>query len=165
MADIEQGSVRANGLEFRYLHAGSGPLALCYHGFPDSPWSYRYLLPALADSGYHAVAPFARDFAPTQLPDDRHHVHSSTMVADVLGLRDVLSGDEPAVLVAHPEVVHERPLPRPAVLARYGAGLVRPPAGHMPVARPVRAQRQLDRQPVEPRRAIGGQLQLHDGQR
>ncbi|MFC5138340.1 alpha/beta fold hydrolase [Actinomycetospora rhizophila] len=101
MADIEQGSVQANGLEFRYLHAGSGPLALCYHGFPDSPWSYRHLLPALADAGYHAVAPFARGFAPTQLPDDRHHVHSSTMVADVLALREALSGEDAAVLIAH----------------------------------------------------------------
>jgi hypothetical protein len=48
VADIEQGSVRANGLEFHYLHSGRGPLALCYHGFPDSPWSYRHLLPVLA---------------------------------------------------------------------------------------------------------------------
>jgi pimeloyl-ACP methyl ester carboxylesterase len=97
----ERGSVHANGLEFHYLAAGEGPLALCYHGFPDSPWSYRYLLPALAEAGYRAVAPFARGFAPTQLPADRHHVHSSTMVADVLALHDALGGGRDAVLIAH----------------------------------------------------------------
>jgi pimeloyl-ACP methyl ester carboxylesterase len=72
------GTVRANQLTFEYLTQGDGPLALCIHGFPDSPYSYsysyRYLLPALAGAGYRAVAPFNRGFAPTELPDDRHHI-------------------------------------------------------------------------------------------
>ena len=84
MQEFNRGSVRANQLTFEYLTQGDGPLALCVHGFPDSPFSYRYLLPALADAGYRAAAPFNRGFAPTELPDDRHHVHSSTMVADHL---------------------------------------------------------------------------------
>src|SRR5580692_6487863 len=79
MQDFKRGTVRANQLTFEYLTAGDGPLALCVHGFPDSPYSYRYLLPALAEAGYRAVAPFNRGFAPTELPDDRHHIHSSTM--------------------------------------------------------------------------------------
>ena len=58
MAEFERGTVRANQLNFEYLTMGDGPLALCVHGFPDSPYSYRYLLPALADAGYRAVAPF-----------------------------------------------------------------------------------------------------------
>ena len=55
--------VRANLLTFEYLEAGEGPLALCMHGFPDTPFSYRHLLPALADVGFHAVAPFVRGFS------------------------------------------------------------------------------------------------------
>ncbi len=101
MSDLERGTVRANGLEFHYLEAGEGPLALCYHGFPDSPWTYRYLLPELARAGYRGVAPFARGFAPTELPVDRHHVHSSMMVADVLALREALGGGADSVLIAH----------------------------------------------------------------
>ena len=49
MQDFKRGTVRANQLTFEYLTAGDGPLALCVHGFPDSPYSYRYLLPALAE--------------------------------------------------------------------------------------------------------------------
>ena len=98
MPDFDRGTVDANGLEFHYLEAGSGPLALCVHGFPDSPWTYRHLLPELANAGYRAVAPFNRGFAPTQLPADRHHVHTSTMVADVLALHEALGGDGDAVL-------------------------------------------------------------------
>jgi len=101
MSDFERGTVQANGLEFHYLAAGSGPLALCLHGFPDSPWTYRYLLPELARAGYRAIAPFNRGFAPTELPADRHHVHSSTMVADAIALGEALAGGQEAVLVAH----------------------------------------------------------------
>jgi pimeloyl-ACP methyl ester carboxylesterase len=101
MPDLERGTVEANGLQFHYLAAGDGPLALCLHGFPDSPWTYRYLLPELARAGYRAVAPFNRGFAPTELPADRHHVHSSTMVADALALGEALAGGQEAVLIAH----------------------------------------------------------------
>ncbi len=98
---VEQGSLEANGLTFGYLAAGRGPLALCLHGFPDSPYTYRHLLPALAGAGYRAVAPFARGFAPTSVPPDRHHVHTSTMVADQIALATALDGGPDAVLVAH----------------------------------------------------------------
>ncbi len=101
MPDFERGTVEANGLQFHFLAAGSGRVALCLHGFPDSPWTYRYLLPELARAGYRAIAPFNRGFAPTELPADRHHVHSSTMVADAIALGDALAGGEQAVLIAH----------------------------------------------------------------
>jgi len=46
------------------------------------------------------VAPFNRRLAPTELPDDRHHVHTSTMVADQIALHEAL-GDDQAILIAH----------------------------------------------------------------
>ncbi len=55
MEDFNTGTVRANQLTFAYLTAGDGPLALCVHGFPDSPYSYRFLLPALARDRAQAV--------------------------------------------------------------------------------------------------------------
>jgi pimeloyl-ACP methyl ester carboxylesterase len=64
------GSVRANDLEFAYLELGTGPLALCLHGFPDSAHGWRHQLPALADAGYRAVAPWMRGYAPTAIPAD-----------------------------------------------------------------------------------------------
>ena len=99
--DFERGDVRANGIRFHYLTMGEGPLALCLHGFPDSPWTYRYILPELADAGYRAVAPFNRGFAPTEPPADRHHVHTSMMAADANALHEALGGDGNAVLIAH----------------------------------------------------------------
>jgi pimeloyl-ACP methyl ester carboxylesterase len=99
--DFKRGRVEANGIEFEYLEAGNGPLALCIHGFPDTPFTYRFLLPQLAAAGFHAVAPFARGFAPTQLPPLRYQVHTSVMVADQIALARALGGGPDALLVAH----------------------------------------------------------------
>src|SRR3954463_5223801 len=88
--------VHANGVDFAYLEAGSGPLALCLHGFPDTAGGWRVLLPALADAGSHAVAPFMRGYAPTSLAaDGRYQV--GALAADAVALHEVLGGDEQAV--------------------------------------------------------------------
>lgn len=99
---IESGSVAANGLEFAYLAAGpaDGPLALCFHGFPDTAWGYRHLLPALAAAGYRAVAPFMRGYAPTSIPTDGQY-SSASLVADAGALHQALGGDERAVIIGH----------------------------------------------------------------
>src|SRR3954447_4475484 len=86
------GSIEANGLTFHYLEAGSGPLALCLHGFPDSAWTWRFLLPVLADAGFHAVAPFLRGYAPTQVPADGAY-ETGALVADAVALHEALGGD------------------------------------------------------------------------
>ena len=93
-------TVRANGLEFGLLEAGTGPLALCLHGFPDSAHTWRHLLPALAEAGFHAVAPFLRGYAPTAVPDDGRY-GIDALVADAVALHQVLDGDGDAVLIGH----------------------------------------------------------------
>jgi pimeloyl-ACP methyl ester carboxylesterase len=82
MPESKTGNVQANGLRFHHLEMGQGPLALCLHGFPDSPWTYRYLLPELAKAGYRAVAPFMRGYAPTEVPTDGN-CHTSDLAKDV----------------------------------------------------------------------------------
>jgi pimeloyl-ACP methyl ester carboxylesterase len=97
---LRSATVRANGLQFGILEAGSGPLALCLHGFPDSADSWRHLLPALAGAGFHAVAPFMRGYAPTAVPADGAY-HLGALVADAVALHEVLGGDRNAVLIGH----------------------------------------------------------------
>jgi pimeloyl-ACP methyl ester carboxylesterase len=93
-------TVSANGLAFEVLEAGSGPLALCLHGFPDSAHGWRHLLPALAGAGFHAVAPFMRGYAPTEVPEDGSY-STGALTADALALHDALDGDGEAVLIGH----------------------------------------------------------------
>ncbi|HXQ60727.1 MAG TPA: alpha/beta hydrolase [Acidimicrobiales bacterium] len=99
---MKERRVKANDVEFSYLEAGpdGGPLALCLHGFPDSAHTWRHLLPALGDAGYHAVAPWMRGYAPTQVPADGRY-QTGALAADAGALHETLGGDGRAVLIGH----------------------------------------------------------------
>jgi pimeloyl-ACP methyl ester carboxylesterase len=98
--DLHHGRASANGVDFAYLEAGDGPLALCLHGFPDSAWTWRHLLPELAAAGFRAVAPFMRGYAPTSVPEDGLY-QPGALAADAIALHDALDGDGDAVLIGH----------------------------------------------------------------
>lgn len=99
---IEQHHVQANGVDFAYLSVGEAdaPLALCLHGFPDSPWGWRHLLPQLAAAGFRAVAPFQRGYAPTAVPADGLY-QSGVLGVDANALHAALGGDDRAVIIGH----------------------------------------------------------------
>lgn len=91
--------VRASNLNFHVLETGSGPLVLCLHGFPDTAHSFRHQMPALADAGYHVVAPFMRGYAPTDpAPDGRYE--SAALSVDVIALINALGASD-AIVFGH----------------------------------------------------------------
>ncbi len=93
-------TVRIRDLDVAYLSSGSGPLALCLHGFPDTAHTWRHLLPRLTDAGYRAVAPFTRGYAPTAVPADGLY-QTGALAADANALHEVLGGDADAVIIGH----------------------------------------------------------------
>ena len=93
------GSIKANGVMFRYLEAGEGPLVLCLHGFPDNAYTFSRMMSDLADAGFRVVAPFMRGYAPTEVPSDGRY-QSAVLGMDVLALIQAL-GAEQAALVGH----------------------------------------------------------------
>jgi pimeloyl-ACP methyl ester carboxylesterase len=99
---MEHHSVHANGLRVSYFEAGpaDGPLALCLHGFPDTAHTWRFLLPELAARGFHAVAPFLRGYAPTEIPPDGHY-QLGALISDANALHEILGGGDDAVLIGH----------------------------------------------------------------
>ena len=92
--------VETNGVQLRIAEMGSGPLVLLVHGFPESWYSWRHQLPALAAAGYHAVAPDMRGYGKSDKPEavEAYDIHHLT--ADLAGLVDAL-GQEQAVLIGH----------------------------------------------------------------
>ena len=114
MTAVAEGRVDGQRCRLRLPRSGSGPLALCLHGFPDTAWSWRHLLPALAEAGFHAVAPFMRGYAPTAVPTDGRY-QIGALVADALALHDVLGGDGDAVIIGHDW----------GAMATYGAAVLR----------------------------------------
>jgi pimeloyl-ACP methyl ester carboxylesterase len=102
MQEPQAKTLTANAVEFSYLEAGpaDGPLALCLHGFPDSAHTWRYLLPALGQAGYHAVAPWMRGYAPTAIPADGRY-QTGALATDAGALHQALGGGGDAVLIGH----------------------------------------------------------------
>ncbi|HEX5061150.1 MAG TPA: alpha/beta hydrolase, partial [Kofleriaceae bacterium] len=91
--------VQANGLRFAYLSAGSGPLVLLVHGFPDTAHTWDHALPKIAAAGYRAVAPFTRGYHPTEIPAAGAY-DSDTLGRDVLALIEAL-GEQQAIVIGH----------------------------------------------------------------
>jgi pimeloyl-ACP methyl ester carboxylesterase len=92
--------VETNGIRMRIAEQGSGPTVVLCHGFPESWYSWRHQLPALAAAGYHAVAPDMRGFGGTDRPDAVEQYTQLHHVGDMVGLLDAL-GVERAAIVGH----------------------------------------------------------------
>ena len=72
MPDITHRMVETNGIDMHVAEAGPTdvPLVVLCHGFPESWYSWRHQLPALAEAGYHVVAPDQRGYGRTTAPAD-----------------------------------------------------------------------------------------------
>ena len=89
-----------NGIRMRVVEQGEGPLVLLAHGWPESWYSWRHQLPALAAAGYHAVAPDMRGYGGTDAPPAVEDYDIFHLCGDLVGLIEAL-GEAQAVLVAH----------------------------------------------------------------
>lgn len=100
MIDLEHHSVNANGIRLHYVACGSGPTVILVHGFPESWYSWRHQLPALASAGYRAVAVDVRGYGRSSKPvrvDDYRMINN---VGDMVGLVRALDCGS-AVIVGH----------------------------------------------------------------
>jgi pimeloyl-ACP methyl ester carboxylesterase len=90
-----------NDVRLHYVEAGSGPLIVLLHGFPEFWWSWRLQIPALVEAGYHVVVPDQRGYAESEKPGDWRAYGIETLAADVAALiRDEL-GEQRAFVVGH----------------------------------------------------------------
>jgi pimeloyl-ACP methyl ester carboxylesterase len=97
--EITHRQIETNGISMHIAEAGSGPLVVLVHGWPELWYSWRHQLPALA-AGYHTVAPDMRGFGETDAPEEIESYSLRHQIADVLGLLDAL-GTEQTTLVGH----------------------------------------------------------------
>ncbi|WNO70785.1 MULTISPECIES: alpha/beta fold hydrolase [unclassified Streptomyces] len=88
------------GGRIHLVEQGSGPLVLLVHGFPESWYSWRHQLPALAAAGYRAVAIDVRGYGRSSKPRDVDAYRMLAHVADNVGVVRAL-GEETATVVGH----------------------------------------------------------------
>jgi pimeloyl-ACP methyl ester carboxylesterase len=178
--------VDTNGVQLRVIEAGDrgAPVVVLAHGFPELAYSWRHQISALAEAGYHVLAPDQRGYGGSSRPDaiDAYNIHELT--ADLVGLLDDV-GAERAVWVGHDWgaiVVWNMPLLHPDRVAAVAALSVPPlPRAHKPPTLAFRrtfgenffyilyfqepgvADAELDGDPARTmRRMMGGQPALND---
>lgn len=91
MDDLEHGYVRVNGIQMHYVIAGSGPVLLLLHGFPEFWYSWRKQIAGLKDR-FTVVAPDLRGYNETDKP--LWGYETDVLTADVIGLIDAIGKDK-----------------------------------------------------------------------
>jgi pimeloyl-ACP methyl ester carboxylesterase len=99
-SDVVHRQLPVDGVELHLAEAGSGPLVVLLHGFPELWYSWRHQLPALADAGYRAIAPDLRGYGRSSAPREIEAYSLEAVCGDFIGLLDRL-GEDPAVFVGH----------------------------------------------------------------
>jgi len=89
-----------NGVRLVYDEAGTGPLVLLAHGWPELAHSWRNQIPALATAGFRVVAPDMRGYGESGAPTGVEDYTILHLVGDFVGLLDHL-GAADAVVIGH----------------------------------------------------------------
>jgi pimeloyl-ACP methyl ester carboxylesterase len=99
-----------NGLRMHVLEAGfedrGRPCVLLLHGFPELAFSWRKVMPALAEAGYHVIAPDQRGYGRTSGWDasydgDLNPFRLTNLVRDAMGLVSAFGYHSVAAVVGH----------------------------------------------------------------
>lgn len=92
--------IKTNGISLRVAEMGAGPLVILVHGWPESWYSWRHQIPALAAAGYRVVAPDMRGYGGSDKPvavEDYDIRHTTGDLADLV----TALGETSAILVGH----------------------------------------------------------------
>jgi pimeloyl-ACP methyl ester carboxylesterase len=92
--------VETNGIRMHYAEAGSGPLVVLCHGFPESWYSWRHQIEALAEAGFRVVAPDQRGYGQTDRPEAVDAYTIFHLAGDIVGLVNGLQ-ERSAAIVGH----------------------------------------------------------------
>ena len=89
-------------MQLRVIEAGDrgAPVVVLAHGFPELAYSWRHQIPALAEAGYHVLAPDQRGYGGSSKPEAVDAYNVVELSADIVGLLDDV-GAERAVIVGH----------------------------------------------------------------
>ncbi len=100
MSTPTQRIVESNGIHINIAELGEGPLVLLAHGFPESWYSWRHQIGALAEAGFRVVALDMRGYGKSDAPQVIDQYTILHLVGDIIGVLDAL-GAPTAVIVGH----------------------------------------------------------------
>jgi epoxide hydrolase 4 len=74
------------GVRLHVVEQGEGPLVVLLHGFPEFWYSWRAQIPAVADAGFHVVAPDMRGYNLSDKPRGVRAYRVEVLARDVANL-------------------------------------------------------------------------------
>jgi pimeloyl-ACP methyl ester carboxylesterase len=100
LSEPTQRTIESNGIRLNVAEQGKGPPVILCHGFPETWYSWRHQLTALAAAGFHAVAPDMRGYGKSDRPEAIDQYTIFHLIGDLVGLLDALEAPT-AVIVGH----------------------------------------------------------------
>ena len=97
---IKEYDIATNGISLHVTEQGDGPVVLFCHGFPDTAYTWRRQMKAVAAAGYRAVAPDMRGYGRSSAPADANLYTPLHTAGDLVGLLDALKLSS-ATIVGH----------------------------------------------------------------
>jgi pimeloyl-ACP methyl ester carboxylesterase len=98
MDRIAHHMIEANGIRLHLAEMGEGPAVVLCHGWPETWYSWRHQLPALADAGFRVIAPDMRGYGRSDRPEPIEAYTQLHIVGDMVGLLDALSIEQAAIV-------------------------------------------------------------------
>jgi pimeloyl-ACP methyl ester carboxylesterase len=86
MSELQHKFVTSNGIKMHFVEQGEGPVVVMCHGWPESWYSYRHQIRALADAGYRVIAPDQRGYGQTDAPEAIDSYNVLNLVGDIIGM-------------------------------------------------------------------------------
>jgi pimeloyl-ACP methyl ester carboxylesterase len=97
---VKESDIATNGIFLHVTEQGEGPVVLFCHGFPDTSYTWRRQMNAVASAGYRAIAPDMRGYGRSSVPADANLYTPLHTTGDLVGLLDALNIPS-AVIVGH----------------------------------------------------------------
>jgi len=97
---VQHRMVEANRIRLHVAELGEGPAVVLCHGWPETWYSWRHQLPALAAAGFCVLAPDMRGYGRSDRPEAIEAYTQLHIVGDMVGLLDALDIPQ-AVIIGH----------------------------------------------------------------
>jgi pimeloyl-ACP methyl ester carboxylesterase len=90
--------IETNGIKMHIAEQGRGELLILCHGFPECWYAWRHQISAIAEAGFHVVAPDLRGYGQTDQPQSVEAYNILELTSDIVGLVHALDREQAAIV-------------------------------------------------------------------